>query len=143
MLLLLKLTLGVHCDIALGVSTVLLAITVLAFYGFGFALAGCTLIFKRIGQVAFFVQLFILLLVMAPRASLPLWAQQLSAWLPMVRGIELLNLAGTARITTLNEIPGDVLSMLLGQTLLFLGAGICLYLGCERYVRHANLLGQH
>lgn len=143
MLLLIRLTLGLHLDIGAGITLCLLGVTVISFYGFGYALAGMTLVFKRIGQVAFLIQVFLLFMVMAPKDSLPGWAGTTAGWLPMVKGIDLINLAADGSIRSLGQLPAGEWTTLLLTTAGFVAAGIAVYLGCERFVRRENLLGQH
>lgn len=114
----------------------LLAITVFGAYGFGFALGGLALVFKRI-QALFQIVQFIFLAFLIIPSRIP-WAKLL----PLSMGNSLLYDV-MVEGSRLWELPLKSLLTALAVGIVYLGIGLIIFSRCERIARERGLLGHY
>jgi ABC-2 type transport system permease protein len=122
--------------------SVILFISLVGLYGFGFMLAGITLILKRIGQVAFLIQVILLFFIMAPMEIIPKSLYFVFSLLPLVKGINLIKTVMTNHISLLQISSADWLNLIV-VSLIYLSIGILVYMLCDNHARKNNLIGQY
>lgn len=114
----------------------LLAITVLGAYGFGFALGGLALVFKRIQALFQIVQFVFLAFLLVP-TRVP-WAK----FLPLSLGNSLLNDVMVKGIP-LWRLPMRSILMATAVGIVYLAIGLIIFAHCERVARDRGLLGHY
>lgn len=114
----------------------LLAITVLGAYGFGFALGGLALVFKRIQALFQIVQFVFLAFLLVP-IRVP-WAK----FLPLTMGNSLLYdvMVDGCRLW---ELPWQSLFIATAVGAAYLAIGLAIFARCEHVARDRGLLGHY
>jgi len=83
---------GIYLEFHLGSILPILILIFIGLCGFGFILAGMTLIFKRIGVLLEIIPILLLVLAMIPIESLSTELQTLAGFFPLSQGIKLVRL---------------------------------------------------
>ncbi|MEM7535161.1 MAG: ABC transporter permease [Chloroflexota bacterium] len=120
-------------------------ILLLGVYGFGFVVGGATLVFKNIGPLANMIQNFLLFLngAFLPVTQFPEWLKTLALTLPTTQGIIALR-----RIVLDNEpiaalVNDGSLMWLTIHSMIYLFAGLLVFMLAERFAKKRGLLGQY
>lgn len=114
----------------------LMAITVLGAYGFGFALGGLALVFKRIQALFQIVQFVFLAFLLVP-TRVP-WAK----FLPLSLGNSLVNDV-MVKGTPLWRLPIQSILMATAVGIVYLAIGLIIFARFERIARDRGLLGHY
>ncbi|MBN1580624.1 MAG: ABC transporter permease [Anaerolineae bacterium] len=122
-----------------------LLITLIGVYGFGFILAGATLIFKQVESFSNLFQNILLFLngTMLPIAAMPGWLATISYTLPSTQGVVVLRrvvLDGQSLLAVWRE--GSLVWLIVHSTLYF-ATGWIVFAWCERIAKDRGSLGQY
>lgn len=138
---LVALTLPVRLELPLVPLLVIIPLTVVGMTGFGFALAGVTLLWKRTNQILNLLHFFLLLFTgaMVPLDQLHPALLAFGRTLPLTHGVEAIR-----AVTVYGKTLGDLTPVLAGLTLnsaVYLAAGIIIFLACDRRARQLGAVG--
>lgn len=122
-----------------------LAMTLVGVYGFGFIVAGATLIFKQVESFANLMQNVLVFLngTLLPVHNMPGWLANIARLLPSTQGIVVLRrilLDGQSLASVWRD--GSLL-WLIAHSALFLAAGWLVFGMCERVAKEQGSLGQY
>lgn len=122
-----------------------LVLTLVGIYGFGFMLAGFTLVFKQIGPMATLLQYAFMFLngSLLPVERLPDVVQYVGYSLPSTHGIILLRRLMIDGQTLSDLLADASLATLCVHSAIYLALGVGVYLVCQRQARIKGLLGQY
>ncbi|MEW6608169.1 MAG: ABC transporter permease [bacterium] len=139
----LQLSTGIYLELKLSSTLPILIFTFIGLCGFGFILAGMTLIFKRIDLLLLLMPILLLVLAMIPIETLSHELQVLAGFFPLSQGIKL------ARLILLEEQGfltllknGEVLVLVLNSICYFL-VGVWGYKIADKIARDKGLLGHY
>ena len=139
--LLLKLSTGATMRLNLIRTLLIVGITTIGLCGFGYVLAGLTVLFKRLGNAISIVQFGLLFLALTPieRLSPPL--QFIAATLPLAQGVKLLRITLEQR----SSLSISLLQMLLliANALAYLTIGLLWFRWAEKVARERGLLSHY
>ncbi|MEW6685579.1 MAG: ABC transporter permease [Candidatus Edwardsbacteria bacterium] len=143
LLFLLMVSTGIYLSFPLFSTLLVVGLTILGLYGFGFILGGMALIFKRIGQVAQVLQFVFLFLAMTPVEKLPSSIQIFAQTLPLTQGVKVMRLVilehrALSQLQMLKEI-----AILIINSFGYLVLGILVYLWMDRIARNKGLLSHY
>lgn len=113
---------------------VIFIITMAGLFGFGFIIAGMTLIFKRVGELAGLTANALLFLngSMLPVEQFPRWLALVAKTLPTTQGIILLR-DTLLKMQPLYELWKDgSLLLLCSQSIIYFGGGLLVFIWCAR-----------
>jgi ABC-2 type transport system permease protein len=124
---------------------VILGLTLAGIYGFGFVIAGLTLVFKQIESFANLVQNALLFLngTLLPVGAMPPWLAAIARSVPTTRGIQVLRsvlLEGASLADAWRD--GSLIGLLLHSTAYF-AVGWAAFCYCERVAKARGSLGQY
>jgi len=131
-----------------------LVMTLVGLYGVGFILGGLSLMFKRIGQVAILLRIFLLFVVFSPNVFDPGYTGQLLpfkiplSFVPLYPGTSMLKLLmapdGTGAATSLLELAksGELWLLVINSGLWF-AIGVGIFKLCENVSRDRGGLGTY
>jgi len=124
---------------------VILGITLVGVYGFGFVIAGMTLVFKQIESMANLIQNVLLFMngTLLPIAVMPPWLAVIAQTLPSTQGIVVLRrvvLGGSSLAGTWRD--GSLVWLLVHSTAYF-AVGWAVFAYCERLAKARGSLGQY
>jgi ABC-2 type transport system permease protein len=121
------------------------ALTVLSFFGFGFLIAGVSLVFKHAQAFADLVQYMMIFLngALIPVERFPNWLATFAKMLPATQGILVLRRAMLDGLS-LGELwaEGSLVWLTLHSVVVFLG-GWAVFRWCEQIARRQGSLGQY
>jgi len=139
----LMLVTGVRVQVPWTVAPVL-ALTLVGLYGLGYILAGMALVFKRIGQVAYGIQLLLLFFGgFADPDRVGAGLATFGRMLPLTAGVEaarelIIRGSGLDRL-----IADGTLCDLCVNSAVYLAAGLAAFCVCDRIARSRGLLGKY
>lgn len=124
---------------------VILGLSVLGLYGFGFMLAALALIFKRVGPVATVLQYILLFITGAiiPLENFPVIIRTIGQTLPLSAGIKAMQMSVIERLPLAAIIRDPVFSNLLLSTVIYVFLGLTAFMVADRFARQKGLLGQY
>ncbi len=122
-----------------------LGLTLLGAMGFGYALAGASLVFKIVAPLVNLIQNGLLLLngTLLPVDRLPGWLQVLSRTLPTTQGIIVLRAILLEQKTLAALWKSGDLPLLLANTAFYLILGLLIFRLCENSARKRGLLAHY
>lgn len=126
-------------------SLIVFAITIAGLFGFGFIIAGATLVFKRVGALANLVVNALLFLngSMFPVDQFPGWLAMLSRTLPTTQGIELLRKI-ILDAQSLSDLWQDGSLLLLSyHSVLYVSVGLIFFVWSTRRAKTCGTLGHY
>jgi len=124
---------------------VIFIITMAGLFGFGFIIAGATLIFKRVGELAGLTANALLFLngSMLPVEQFPNWLALFAKTLPTTQGIILLR-DTLLKMQPLYELWQDgSLVLLCSQSIIYFGGGLLIFTWCVRRAKLQGTLGYY
>jgi ABC-2 type transport system permease protein len=124
---------------------VIFIITMAGVFGFGFIIAGMTLIFKRVGELAGLTANALLFLngSMLPVEQFPRWLALVAKTLPTTQGIILLR-DTLLEMQPLYELWKDgSLLLLCSQSIIYFGGGLLVFIWCPRKAKLQGTLGYY
>jgi ABC-2 type transport system permease protein len=126
-------------------ALVVLGITLVGIYGFGFIVAGMTLVFKQIESFANLMQNMLIFMngTLLPVAAMPAWLAAIAQTMPTTQGILVLRrvlLDGSSLAETWRD--GSLVRLTLHSTLYF-AVGWAVFAYCERLAKTRGSLGQY
>lgn len=124
---------------------VIFIITMAGLFGFGFIIAGMTLIFKRVGELAGLTANALLFLngSMLPVEQFPRWLALVAKTLPTTQGIILLR-DTLLKMQPLYELWEDGgLLLLCSQSIIYFGGGLLVFIWCARKAKLQGTLGYY
>ncbi|MDR5695719.1 MAG: ABC transporter permease [Armatimonadota bacterium] len=139
--LLLKFSTGATVPLDLIRASLIVGITTIGLCGFGYVLAGLTLLFKRLGNAISIVQFGLLFLALTPieRLSPPL--KLAAATLPLAQGVKLLRVTledgGTLSASLLQMV------LLIANALVYLLIGLLWFRWAEKMARERGLMSHY
>lgn len=138
-------TTGIRLDIKVGPTLLILLLSILGLYGFGFILASLALIFKRIGPIAQVLQYAFLFLTGAiiPLENFPEIIKVISSSLPLTSGIKAMQLLINDQYPLSQVLREPVFSNLLINSSIYVFAGILILFIADIIARKKGLLGQY
>ncbi len=122
-----------------------LALTVAGVYGFGFMVAGATLVFKQVGTLAFIIQNSLLFLngSFFPVDRFPAGLATFTKTLPTTQGIIVLRQLLIDRQSLASVWADGSLTLLVLHSALFFIGGWTIFKWCEGIARRQGSLGQY
>ncbi|EGO65808.1 ABC-2 type transporter [Acetonema longum DSM 6540] len=120
-------------------------VTIAGLFGFGFMIAGATLLFKRIGQLASLTANALLFLngSMVPVEQFPQWLAIFAKTLPTTQGVILLRQT-LLETYSLHDLWRDgSLLLLLSQSAVYFGGGLLFLIWCVKKAKRAGTLGSY
>lgn len=138
-------TFGIRVSLPVLPVLIILLLTGVGLYGFGLALAGVAVIYKRLGRLIQLLQLVFLFLTGAliPLESLPQPIQILGESLPLSLGIKIARLLTVAGLSLRQVIESGNLFYLFLNSAIYLALGVVVFLWTDRIARRQGLLGQY
>jgi ABC-2 type transport system permease protein len=124
---------------------VIFIITMAGLFGFGFIIAGMTLIFKRVGELAGLTANALLFLngSMLPVEQFPRWLALVAKTLPTTQGIILLR-DTLLKMQPLYELWKDgSLLLLCSQSIIYFRGGLLVFIWCARKAKLQGTLGYY
>lgn len=123
----------------------LFVLTLIGVYGFGFAIAGITLVVKQVGTLANVLGNLLLFLngTLLPISKLPDWLAAISRTLPTTQGIVMLRrvMLGGDNLATM-FVDGSLFYLLI-HSAIYLVLGWTIFKWCERVAKRKGTLGQY
>jgi ABC-2 type transport system permease protein len=130
-----------HLDIPAFV--VLLTLMYFGTEGIGLMLGGAGLLFKRVATLSQFAVMLVFGLAILPLSGLPPWMAFFIDNFPFTKALLILQKSAIGGVSFSTLVArGDVTSLLL-NTLVYLGAGIVVFMYCERKARDWGTLNQY
>ncbi|MBP2630729.1 MAG: type transporter [Firmicutes bacterium] len=126
-------------------TLVIFVLTMAGLFGFGFVIAGLTLIFKRVGELAGLTANALLFLngSMLPVEQFPKWLALFAKTLPTTQGISLLR-DTLLDMKLLNDLWQDgSLILLCCQSIIYFGGGLLIFILCVRRAKLQGTLGHY
>lgn len=122
-----------------------LVLTVAGVYGFGFIVAGATLVFKQVGTLAFIIQNSLLFLngSFFPVDRFPPGLATFAKTLPTTQGIIVLRQVLVDRLALAEVWSDGTLILLVAHSAVFLVGGWTIFKWCENIARRQGSLGQY
>jgi ABC-2 type transport system permease protein len=122
-----------------------LVVTLIGVYGFGFILAGATLIFKQVESFSNLFQNILLFMngTMLPVASMPDWLATISYSLPSTQGVVVLRRVVLEGQSLLAVWQDKSLIWLIVHSALYFTAGWIVFAYCEQRAKAQGSLGQY
>ncbi|MEW6104502.1 MAG: ABC transporter permease, partial [bacterium] len=134
---------GIYLEINLWSILPILILTFFGMCGFGFILAGITLVFKRIGLLLDLIPLILFGLAMLPIETLPNNLQIFSLTFPLTLGVKLVRLILLKEQSLIHLLKnGEILLLFLNSSFYFL-VGIFGYKIADKIARDRGLLGHY
>jgi ABC-2 type transport system permease protein len=137
---------GLNANIHAGwPGLIVFLITITGLFGFGYIIAGATLVFKRVGTLANVV-VNILLFLNGSFLSIekfPSWLATFAKSLPTTQGIILLRETTLATRTLADLWKDGSLIFLIGQSFLYFCCGLLIFTWCVRNAKKAGTLGSY
>jgi ABC-2 type transport system permease protein len=123
----------------------ILALTLVGLYGFGFMIAGLTLIYKHVQSLANFVTNALLFLngALLPVDKLPGFLQAITKTLPTTQGIIVLRNVILHNQSLAEAWSDSSLTFLLIHSILYFTAGMLFFEWCERTAKRQGTFGQY
>jgi ABC-2 type transport system permease protein len=122
-----------------------LLITLIGLAGFGYMVAGATIVFKQVGPLANIVENLLLFIngTFLPVDYMPGWLATIARIYPTTQGIIVLRQIALDGLS-LHEVWTDgSLILLIAHSLVFLILGWLVFVWCERVARRRGTLGQY
>lgn len=138
---LLQIVTGIYLELKIGSILPIFILTFIGLCGFGFILAGITLIFKRLDILLSLIPIILLGLAMVPVEALSSKYEMLALSFPLTQGVKLVRfilLEGQSIFFLLNEIL--ILSII---SVFYFLVGIFGYNLCDKIARDNGLLGYY
>ena len=144
-LILITITTGIRLNIEFLPVVVILGLSLLGLYGFGFMLAALALIFKRIGPIASVLQYVLLFMTGAiiPLDGFPPIIRQIGQILPLSAGIEAMQMSAIDHHPLHYIVQETVFIRLLLGAVIYVLLGIITFFASDGYARKKGLLGQY
>ncbi|MEW6104501.1 MAG: ABC transporter permease [bacterium] len=140
---LLQVSTGVYLKLNLCLILPTLVLTFMGMCGFGFILAGITLVFKRIGPLLLIIPFFPLGLAMFPIEDLSHNLQIFALILPLIQGVKLIRLVVLESQNFVILFRNGEILILALNSFLYLAIGIFIYKTLERIAKDRGLLGHY
>ncbi|MBN1937926.1 MAG: ABC transporter permease [Anaerolineae bacterium] len=126
-------------------GVLILAVTLIGVYGFGFMLAGATLVFKQVESFSNLFQNILMFMngTLLPVALMPGWLAAISYTLPTTQGVVVLRrvvLNGQSLLAVWQD--GNLLWLIVHSAIYF-AAGWMIFVYCERVAKARGSLGQY
>ncbi len=134
---------GIYLELNLSSILPILILTFIGLCGFGFILAGITLIFKRIGQLLLIIPIFPLGLAMLPIEDLSSNLQQITLFLPLIHGVKLIRLIILQDQNLIILFSNGQILILALNSIFYLFIGILGYKMADKMAKDKGLLGHH
>jgi ABC-2 type transport system permease protein len=144
-LILITITTGIKLNIEFFPVVVILGLSLLGLYGFGFMLAALALIFKRIGPIASVLQYVLLFITGAiiPLNKFPPIIRLIGQSLPLSAGIEAMQMSAIDHHPLQYVVQEPVFTRLLFGAVIYVLLGIIAFISSDGYARKKGLLGQY
>jgi ABC-2 type transport system permease protein len=119
--------------------------TLIGTYGFGFVIAGATLIFKQFESFANLLQNVLLFLngTLLPTASMPVWLAALALTLPTTQGVIVLRKVVLEGLSIRDTWQDNSLMWLVVHSCFYFVMGWAIFSYCERVAKRHGSLGQY
>ena len=149
---LMVLLIGTGLAVALGVRIPMnweglpvFAVTMVGLFGFGFMIAGATLVFKQVQQLANLADTFLLWLsgALLPVHFFPGWLEAFSRALPTTQGIIVLRNVVLDGQSLSSALADGSLAWLVLNSALYFVFGWVIFKWCERIAKQRGSLGQY
>lgn len=137
---------GLHINIHIGwPGLTVFIITMAGLFGFGYIIAGATLMFKRVTALANVVMNVLLFLngSILPVDKFPPWLSTFAKILPTTQGIILLRETMLAARPLADLWEDGSLIFLLGHSVLFFCGGLLVFMWCIRSAKQAGTIGYY
>lgn len=123
----------------------LLVLTLIGVMGFGYLVAGATLIFKQSESLANLVENVLLFIngTMVPVDAMPSWLVRIARTLPSTQGIVLLRRAVLDGQSLASSWQDGSLIWLIAHSAIYVTAGWLAFGFCERMAKQQGSLGQY
>lgn len=115
----------------------IMIVTFVSMIGVGFMMAGLAIIFKQIQNFLQILQFILMGLVFIPLSSAPLME-----FAPFVKGVNMVRMVMMDNLSLLDFTMFDYLSLIL-NAIVYLAAGLFIYLQCEKAAMRKGLLAQY
>ncbi|MEW6608170.1 MAG: hypothetical protein AB1414_12125 [bacterium] len=138
-----QLSTGIYLELKLISTLPIFILTFLGLCGFGFFLAGMTLIFKRIGPLFLIVPIFPLGLAIFPIEDLSVNLQRLTLFLPLIYGVKLIRLTILQDQNFIVLFRNGEIVILLLNSIFYLFLGILWYKMADKIARNKGLLAHY
>ena len=122
-----------------------LAITLVGVFGFGFILAGATLIFKQIESMANLFQNMLMFFngMLIPVAAMPGWLAAIARTMPTTQGVYVLQRLLLDEASLADTWRDGSLIWLLVHSAIYFAVGWVVFSACERVAKAQGSLGQY
>lgn len=144
-LLIITVTTGIKLNLNFIPVLVILGLSILGLYGFGFMLAALALIFKRIGPVVSVLQYIFLFLTGAiiSLENFPKIIKAIGESLPLTAGIEAMRMSAVAQIPLREIVNTPIFGNLLLSAVIYIFLGAITFIAADNYGKKKGLLGQY
>jgi ABC-2 type transport system permease protein len=134
---------GVRFEGSLGLSLLVLLVSIPSIYGLGFAFASVVITAKEAHAFVFLVRGLVMIFcgITFPVTLLPEWMRAVTYWLPQTYVIHAMRLAALSPVTLADLLP-DILPLLFFGVF-WLTAGYILFNWMERRARQSGSIGQY
>ena len=141
----LALLFGIDLSFIKPAGILLLLITLIGVFGFGFFIAGMTVIYKQIGALTNILFNLILFLngTFLPVEAMPDWMKAVSLLLPTTQGIRVMRQVLLDGVSLGDALQDGGLTFLILHSVLYLFLGIGFYLFAQSKARHEGSLGHY
>ena len=121
------------------------ALTMVGLFGLGYAVAGATLVFKRVQHFAWVITDALLFVngAMLPVEHLPDWLESVSKWMPTTQGIIVMREIVLEGQSLGAVVTDGGLAILTAQSAIYLVAGWVIFRYSERIAKRRGTLGQY
>lgn len=140
-----SITTGVFLHMPLFSTIVVFSLTLIGLYGLGFALAGLTLIFKRLGPIVDILNWIFLFFtgVLIPLEKFPSLIQSVAKFLPLTDGVKILQMIIIKDKNILSLInSGDLMELFINSAVYF-SIGIMVFRYCDKVARKKGIIGHY
>lgn len=136
---------GISLHVSIVPVFAIMVVTIIGIYGFGFALAGLTIVYKRTSSVAGIIEYILLFFTGAivTVETMPAVLQYVSLFLPLSLGITLLRKVMVAGYPPLSVICAKEFWLLVGNSLAYLLIGVLIFYYGDHVARKRGVIGRY